>query len=162
MEETNRKKFKVTDDIMAKQEQRFLNWLLDTVALVFLVLFFIIIIGTIAKSYGNKTIVPYLMVHPIGQYTFVSIIRLLYYITLETCLGSTVGKFATKTVVVDEDGERATHEVILIRTLCRLIPFYELSFLLNPKRWWHDTISKTYVVNKRLLEERKSQFHALR
>lgn len=158
MEETNRKPFKVTEELMAKPEQRFLNWVLDTVALIFIVLFFVVVISVVAKSYGNKTVIPYIMLHPIGQYTFVSIIRLLYYICLETWFGRSIGKFATKTIVVDENGERVTHEVILIRSLCRLIPFYEISFLFNPNRWWHDTISKTYVVSKKLLDEKKRHF----
>lgn len=158
MEGTNRKQFKVMDEIMAKPEQRFLNWFLDTVALVFIVLFFIIIISAIAKSYGNKTVIPYIMLHPIGQYTFVSIVRLIYYICFETWFGRTIGKFATKTIVVDEKGERVNHDVILIRSLCRLIPFYELSFMFHANRWWHDTISKTYVVSGKLLDEKKRDF----
>lgn len=158
MQQNTRKQFKVTDDIMAKPEQRFLNWVLDTIALILIAVIFIVIISVIAKSYGNKTLLPYLVVHPIGQYTFVTIIRLMYYICFETWFGRTAGKFVTQTIVVDENGERVAHEVILIRTICRLIPFYELSYLFNPNRWWHDIISKTYVVNKTLLDEKKRHF----
>jgi len=34
------------------------------------------------------------------------------------------------------------------RTLCRLIPFDALSFLFNDSVGWHDTLSKTRIVNK--------------
>jgi hypothetical protein len=30
-----------------------------------------------------------------------------------------------------------------------------------PARGWHDSISKTYVVTKNLLDEKKKQFYAL-
>jgi uncharacterized RDD family membrane protein YckC len=162
MEENNRKQFKVTDDIIAKLEQRFLNWFLDSVMLVLLFLFLITIVSVVAASYGNKTLTPYLVVNPIGQITAITITRLIYYITLETWFGRSIGKFVSQTIVVDENGERVGHEVILIRTLCRLIPFYEFSFFGIPVRGWHDSISKTFVVDKKRLDEKKQQFYAIK
>jgi uncharacterized RDD family membrane protein YckC len=159
MEQNNRKQFEVTEEIFAKLGQRFLNWLVDTTILIALVLILMMIIDSIAKSYGNKQLMPYLLINPIGQYTFVTIVRLAYYISFETLFAQSIGKMVTKTIVVGKNGERPTHEVILIRSLCRLIPLYELSFLLNPTRGWHDMISKTYVVDKRELEARKQSFH---
>ena len=155
MEQNNRKQFEVTEDVFAKLGQRFLNWLIDTTILILIVLVLIVILDNVAKSYGNKQLMPYLMVNPIGQYTFVTVIRLAYYITFETLYSQSIGKFITKTIVVEKDGERPSHQVILIRNLCRLIPLYELSFLLNPTRGWHDMISKTYVVDKRDLAAKK-------
>ncbi|MCF6131763.1 RDD family protein [Flavobacterium wongokense] len=162
MEENNRKQFKVTDDVMAKLEQRFLNWFLDSVMLVLLFLLLITIVTAVAYSYGKKELPAYLMINPIGQFTFITIIRLIYYIAMETWLGRSVGKFVSQTIVVNENGERVGHEVILIRTLCRLIPFYEFSFFGIPTRGWHDSISKTYVVDKKRLEEKKAQFYAIK
>jgi uncharacterized RDD family membrane protein YckC len=72
----------------------------------------------------------------------------------------TVGKFITQTIVVDEHGEKPHHETILIRSLCRLIPFNPFSVLFLG-RGWHDSISKTYVVNKKALDEKKRLFDAL-
>ena len=156
MEDNNRKQFKVTDELLATLSQRFLNWFLDTVILVVLYLILITIVAAVAHSYGNKTLLAYLMINPIGQFTFIAITRLIYYIFFETLFGRTVGKFVTKTIVVNENGERATHEQILIRSLCRLIPFYEFSFFGIPVKAWHDKISKTYVVNKKEFDEKKN------
>jgi uncharacterized RDD family membrane protein YckC len=72
-----------------------------------------------------------------------------------------VGKWITQTIVVDENGEKPNSETILVRSLCRLIPFNAISFLGISGRGWHDTISKTYVVNKKLLDEKKRLFYAL-
>jgi len=161
MEVNKHKQFKITDDIVARLDQRLTNWLLDVIvqAILFVILF--AIITNIASSYGNKELPSYLLLNPIGQYTFVSSIRLVYYIFFETLFARTVGKFISQTIVVDEDGERPSHSVVLIRSLSRLIPFYEISFFGIPSRGWHDRISKTYVVNKNLLEERKKQFYSL-
>lgn len=155
MEETNPKQFKVTDDIIAKLDKRFLNWLLDVIVQTLIFIISFSIIASISVSRGNKELPDYLLNNPIGQYTFVSIIRLGYYIFFETLFARTIGKFVTQTIVVDENGERPSHSVILIRSLCRLIPFYEVSFFGIPTRGWHDSISKTYVVDSKQLEERK-------
>ncbi len=160
MEANNGMQFKVTPDVVAKLEQRFINWLLDVVIQTVLFIVAFAIISTVAYANGNKTLPSYLLINPIGQYTFVSVIRLLYYVVLETFFGRTIGKFVTQTIVVDENGNLPKHDVILIRTLSRLIPFYEFSFIVNPTRGWHDMLSKTYVVNKKLLEEKKQQFYA--
>ncbi|MGC4041259.1 MAG: RDD family protein [Flavobacterium sp.] len=155
----SRRQFTVTDDLVATLQQRFLNWFLDTIMLVLLSVFFIVIIAAIAGAYGNKTLPVYLISNPIGQFTFVTVIRLIYYVFLETLVGSTIGKLVSQTKVVDVNGNLASHETILIRTLCRLIPFYEISFFGIPPRGWHDSISKTYVVDKRKLEEAQRNFY---
>lgn len=162
MEGLQRKPFKITDELLAALEQRFINWFLDTVMLVVLSVIFIFIIATVSTSYGNKVLPTYLLINPIGQFTFITITRLIYYVSFETLFGRTVGKFVTQTIVVDENGEPANHQTILIRTLCRLIPFYEFSFFGIPTRGWHDSISKTYVVDKKKLDETKRQFYALK
>jgi len=162
MEGLQRKPFKITDELLAALEQRFINWFLDTVMLVVLSVIFIFIIAAVSTSYGNKVLPTYLLINPIGQFTFITITRLIYYVSFETLFGRTVGKFVTQTIVVDENGEPANHQTILIRTLCRLIPFYEFSFFGIPTRGWHDSISKTFVVDKKKLEETKRQFYALK
>ncbi|MBC8643239.1 RDD family protein [Flavobacterium lindanitolerans] len=73
----------------------------------------------------------------------------------------TIGKFITKTVVVNINGEKPDTQEILVRSLCRLIPFETFSFLGAPNKGWHDSISKTYVVNKELLEKKKELFYSV-
>ena len=161
MEENNLKQFQVTEDLLASHSQRFLNLLMDYIAQLFLFIIAFSIVSVIAETNGNKDFMVNFIKNDIAQYTFVTCIALFYYNFFEIFFARTVGKFITQTIVVDENGEKPNHETILVRTLCRLIPFEILSFLGMPARGWHDRISKTYVVNKNLLEEKKKQFYSL-
>ena len=161
MEEKNQKKFMVTAEIMASHSQRFLNLLMDYIAQLFLFIIAFTVAAVIAESNGNKEFMANFVKNDIAQYTFVTCIALFYYNVFEIFFARTIGKFITQTIVVDETGEKPNHEQILMRTLCRLIPFEILSFLGMPCRGWHDRISKTYVVNKELLDVKKKQFYSL-
>lgn len=162
MEENNKKQFTVTEEILASHRERFLNLLMDYVGQIFLYIIAFVIVATIAQVNGNKEFMANFVKNDIAQYTFATCITLFYYNVFEIFSARTVGKFITQTIVVDENGEKPNHEKILVRSLCRLIPFEMLSFLGMPARGWHDSISKTYVVNKNLLEEKKKQFYALK
>ena len=161
MEENNLKQFQVTEDLLASHSQRFLNLLMDYIAQLFLFIIAFSIVSVIAETNGNKDFMVNFIKNDIAQYTFVTCIALFYYNFFEIFFARTVGKFITQTIVVDENGEKPNHETILVRTLCRLIPFEILSFLGMPARGWHDRISKTYVVNKDLLAQKKEQFYSL-
>ncbi|MDN3676013.1 RDD family protein [Flavobacterium paronense] len=161
MEENNKRQFTVTEEILASHSQRFLNLLMDYIAQLFLFIIAFTIAVAIAESNGNKNFMTNFVKNDIAQYTFVTCIALVYYNLFEIFFARTVGKFITQTIVVDENGEKPNYERILMRTICRLIPFESLSFLTIPARGWHDSISKTYVVNKHLLDEKKKQFYAL-
>lgn len=87
------------------------------------------------------------------------IVQFLYFFLYETISGGrTLGKRMCSTVVVDINGNRPPVWRILIRTLCRFIPFDNISFLFSGwaggtlRGAWHDRISGTYVVETRLLE----------
>jgi uncharacterized RDD family membrane protein YckC len=153
--------FTVTQELYATFGQRFTNWLVDAVAQIVIMFIALLIITAIAQNNGNKTIITYLLLNPIGQYTFVTCIRLVYYNVFEVFFARTVGKWVSNTIVVDVNGNQPDHQTILVRTLCRLIPFYELSMLGIPTRGWHDSISKTYVVNKKMMDEKKHLFYAM-
>ncbi|MBL7941622.1 MAG: RDD family protein [Flavobacteriales bacterium] len=72
----------------------------------------------------------------------------IYYFLCEHFMnGKTPGKFLTRTRAVTRDGYRMKPGRTAIRSLCRLIPFDALSFLGN--HGWHDTISRTIVVEDR-------------
>ena len=91
-------------------------------------------------------------------------IWLIYYFVCEAfCNGRTLGKLITGLKVVDIDGNKPKVGKIAIRTLCRLIPFDYLSFF-GTDKWsseenldgfWHDSISKTYVVRMKKIAEYK-------
>lgn len=79
-------------------------------------------------------------------------LHFLYYFLLEYYLkGKTLGKSITKTRAVNQYGETPTAETILLRTLCRLIPFEAFSYFANDKPiGWHDRFSKTMVIDEQL------------
>ena len=72
---------------------------------------------------------------------------LLYYIFFEGLWARTPAKFMLGTVVVMEDGSKPPFGKVVIRTLCRCIPFEPFSFFGD--RGWHDGISDTRVVSTR-------------
>lgn len=75
-----------------------------------------------------------------------------YFYLPELYLGRTIGKLFSRSHVVVLDGKpRST--ALAIRTLCRLIPLEEYSFLFNASQsitssphFWHDILSHTRVV----------------
>lgn len=74
-------------------------------------------------------------------------LQFVFYVAFETMTGKTPSKYLTKTRVVMEDGSKPEFGQIAIRSLCRFIPFDAFSFLGSIPKGWHDTISKTRVVN---------------
>jgi uncharacterized RDD family membrane protein YckC len=75
------------------------------------------------------------------------VVRTLYYLCFEGILASTPAKYLTYTRLVTNDGEKPAFKTVLIRTLCRSVPFNSLSFLLGSG--WHDRWSDTAVVKER-------------
>jgi uncharacterized RDD family membrane protein YckC len=72
---------------------------------------------------------------------------LVYYLVFEGLWARTPAKFMLGTLVVMEDGSKPPFGKIVVRTLCRFIPFEPFSFF--GERGWHDGISDTRVVSTR-------------
>ena len=133
---------------IASGGKRFLNYLIDTAVLyaflIGLAFAYGMIIGLSEQSNlddlenSNEETIFALIVY--GIY-------FLYPIIMEACWGRTVGKFCTRTKVVNLQDGKASFGQALARTLCRLIPFDHFSFLGSQPRGWHDTIPKTKVVD---------------
>ncbi len=68
-----------------------------------------------------------------------------YYFFMEFFTQKTLGKMVTKTIVIDQYGEKPDLTTAITRNLIRLVPFNAFSFLFN-LRGWHDKWSETYVV----------------
>lgn len=131
-------------DVLATSGLRFANYLLDRIidyligtTVIGLLTYFIDLAD---DTYYDETF--YLLVR---NFLIGLVFTMGYYFIMETTLGRTIGKFATQTVVVTDEGLQPTTRHILIRTLCRLIPFDAFSYL-GSGVGWHDTISKTRVV----------------
>ncbi len=136
------------DHILASKGKRLANYLLDQL---------ILHIGTMALA----------VLFELGVYdeldeTFAATLILLvypaYYMVFESLFGRTPAKFITRTVVVTTSGHRPNTINIIGRSLCRYIPFEAFSFLGEKAIGWHDSISKTRVVEWDLWEEPKDEF----
>lgn len=161
MQEPNSRKFELDNELLASHGQRFANYLIDYICQVVMMFGAFVIILMVASSSGNKNIIADIeSVTDIVKYAFVTLIILIYYNVFEIFFSVTIGKLITNTVVVDRNGNKPTTDEILIRSICRLIPFEILSFLGAPGKGWHDAISKTYVVKRPILEQRQRQFSA--
>jgi uncharacterized RDD family membrane protein YckC len=92
-----------------------------------------------------------------GEVVFV-MIMIVYYMVTEGIFGRSLAKVITGTIVVDENGVKPGFAAVLKRSLSRLIPFEVFSFLGSAGRGWHDSLSDTYVVDKKALAEEKKMF----
>jgi len=136
-----KEKEKVDSNIVSSLT-RFLNFTIDTIA--FLILVFII--GLIFDF-----IFPREQNTPIEFIAYLLIISSFfgYYIFLESKYQKTIGKFITKTKVVTKLNEKPELKDIIVRTICRLIPFDRISFLFM-KNGFHDSLSNTIVIKDKI------------
>jgi len=74
-------------------------------------------------------------------------VTLCYYLFFESLWACTPGKLIMGTRVVSDSGQKPSFGQVLLRTLCRFIPFDQISFFSS--RGWHDSLSKTHVVRTR-------------
>ena len=118
----------------------FTNFLIDFVIFVLLVLTASLALDSVFVTTNND------LLQAIG-YGMILLIFLAYYGLSEYFFQKTAGKYVTKTIVVTESGNKPDGKTILIRTLCRLIPFDRLSYLIV-KRGFHDRFSNTSVIKE--------------
>lgn len=153
----------VTQDVLATKGVRFLNFIIDYV--VFIILNFAIgaVIGFVSEVTGNYTVYDFVVYNDsiLFEYGYTIVIWTIYYTTMETLTGRSIGKFITKSQAVMADGSKLTFEKALVRSLCRFIPFEPFSFLGEDGKGWHDSISKTYVVDIKKFREKKETTQGL-
>lgn len=157
MEILNYKEFKVTEEMLASKGKRLLNYVIDLSFFYLLFLLLGALSYLIAELIANEEFIYLLIdlenVHPLIDRLITAILLVIFYTILESLSQKTIGKLITRTKVVLENGEKPHFEVILKRSLCRIIPFDQLSFL--GKKGWHDSISKTYVIDDKIFKEQK-------
>ena len=126
----------------ANAGKRFGNYMIDRILCTVMVFGFIELVGKIG-SYSLRE--------------FMEGISLLlfpcYWIIFEYFFQKTPGKFITQTTVLTIYGDKPTFLNTVGRTLCRFIPFEQFSFLGSRAVGWHDSISKTRVVEDRFLPD---------
>lgn len=123
---------------LASTGSRFLNYIIDSFAAYFIAMIAFVIINIILPVQDSIFAVLISLIIVIGSF-------LGYYMFMELKYQKTLGKFATKTKVVKLNGDIPNQSDIVTRTLCRLIPFDNFSYLFM-KSGFHDTLSKTKVV----------------
>jgi uncharacterized RDD family membrane protein YckC len=155
-------KYTVTQDVLATKGVRFANLVLDYIARLLIGLALGVVIGVVSELTGNYSVIElFFESGRLMELLFGYIIILIYYTTIETLTGRSLGKFITKTKVVLYDGSRPTFNEILVRSLCRLIPLEGLSFFGDDGKGWHDSMSKTYVVDIAKFEAKIATFEGL-
>lgn len=118
---------------------RLLNFMIDT--LVWLILF--LSVAYVFDLYFvrfNSYIINYTYSIFLGIVIYMG-----YYSLLEYNFHRTLGKFLTRTKVVNVNGGAITFSTILIRTVSRLIPI-DIFYYLFSKTGLHDRLSNTLVI----------------
>jgi len=130
------------------------DWLVDwpirlvNIVLDILSIYLVIAILMICALSGNDDLALWLSTLTDTGYNLIGAAAMcIYYIVLELTTQRSAGKYITGTMVVMEDGSKPTVKAIVIRTLCRFLPFEVFSFLGSYPRGWHDNSSGTYVVS---------------
>lgn len=111
---------------------RFINFVVDTII-------WIIIVAILTAPLNAQDDFEMLI-----GYLIMIVIFFSYYILLETKYQKTVGKFLTKTKVINNDESKPNFKDILRRTCCRIIPFDAISFLFS-HNGFHDRLSDTHL-----------------
>lgn len=153
------KKFTVTNDLLASNGKRFLNLVIDLLTQHIIGLSIAMFIVLISESTEWYALANWIDKTDSTEQLFIGLlIFILYYLLTEIYFSRTIGKYFTKTLVVMKDGSKPDKKTILIRTLCRLIPFEFFSYMGDNQQGWHDVFSNTYVVNKRRFYEKKKLY----
>ncbi len=145
----NQNTYTVTPDVLASKNIRFANFIIDYIVQVILGIAVGVGIGILSELTGSYAFYD-LVIETEGRlsdYIFGSIILIIYYLTIETLTARSLGKYITKTKVVLHDGSKPEFTDILKRTFSRLLPFEQFSFIGKESTGWHDSISKTHVVD---------------
>ncbi len=155
--------FRVTPDLYATKGNRFANYIIDRIVFYALILGLGFLAGVIVYSFFTDTTAFDAFLYDIENMSrlmdrlITGIIFCILYMIFEILLkGKTIGKYITKTLVVMEDGAKPKASDIILRSLCRLIPFEAFSFLGAEGRGWHDSMSNTYVVDEKKFKAKKN------
>jgi len=125
------------DKSIVSSTLRFIHFIVDIISFFIINFILTILITFFFKIDSNKNILPFWIIMIISFF--------INYAFMEYKFQKTLGKFFTKTKVVNLNGEKPSLNDIIVRSFCRLIPFDRISFLFA-KNGFHDGISNTRVV----------------
>lgn len=124
---------------IADKGARLGNYLIDTILVALLILIFIYIAYYFYPSIVDDDSIAFEILFSITFFC--------YYFVFEWRFGKTPGKFLTKTIVVDKQGNRPSWISLFFRTLIRMVPIEAFSFLFG-NFGLHDLLSKTIVISE--------------
>jgi len=138
----------VTYTMLADKSKRFVNNLIDGVAC-YALSFGIGMLGNrLYDDYGFIGLAVGNIEENTLKFNLLHLaVSIVFYGLFESVTTRTPGKYITGTKVVMRDGTRPNEATIFLRTVCRLIPFEAISFLGRYTIGWHDSLSKTLVVD---------------
>ena len=123
--------------------KRFLNYLIDSITAYGIVMVYAVAIGYLSTMTSSVEI---LIEGPLSTVIIYGLFIGYYFLT-ELTMGCTLGKLLTNTRVVNLADGKASWGQILGRTAARFIPFEPFSFLGANASGWHDSLSKTKVID---------------
>lgn len=129
---------------LASKGKRFANYIIDRIMLA--LIFFVF--GIVAAAVGGEESVAWMEdMNRFVDYILTAFVGIFYYVLMEGLMnGKTIGKYITRTRVVDQYGGTPDFGTIFTRTVSRFVPFEPFSFLGDLGNGWHDRWSKTMVV----------------
>jgi uncharacterized RDD family membrane protein YckC len=133
----------------ASNTKRFLNYLIDRVAIVgiFAALFFV---GGLLENAGVISgVIDFAdEIGAVADFVLTALGTVFYYTLMESTFGRSLGKLVTGTKVINLEGKRPKVLTLLGRSFARLVPFEPFSFFGNGGGW-HDRWTDTRVVDMR-------------
>lgn len=130
----------------ASQGKRFANYILDMIFFYIFCIILGVLIGVIFAIVAPGSATFLNSDSKLMNYLIGFILLMIYYSIFEGLTGRSLAKYITRTKVVNDRGEKPSFSTILLRTLCRFIPFEPFSFFISDGSGWHDRISNTRVV----------------
>lgn len=143
--------FIISSELYAGAGRRFANLILDTIVY-YVMIFIMAMFAGLLASFGHDGFLIWITGNGLDVAFFNIFLMLFYYLVMESLTQRTIGKYITGTKVIMEDGSKPEAGAIAIRTLCRLIPFEVFSFFGSNARGWHDSLSRTIVVDAKKYE----------
>ena len=141
-----------------KNGPRFGHFIIDLLAFEVIITLIQYMVSLVELAFGSHS-VPGITAIYVGSLFGLLLYPLMYFVS-EHLWQRSPGKFLTKTLVIDEYGNKPDLRQLVLRSLIRLVPFEAFSCLGDTYSYgWHDRWSQTYVVTEEELERLKKLMH---
>ncbi|HZI54456.1 MAG TPA: RDD family protein [Chitinophagaceae bacterium] len=135
--------------VQASGGKRLVNYLIDRIVFLGLVFIAAMVIAIVSPQTIDSIDEENTGFNIVENLVYISLF-VLYMFGIEAIFkGKTLGKLMTGTRAVNEDGSNITPKTALLRGLSRVVPFEVFSALGNPCYPWHDSWTKTYVIDEK-------------